>query len=88
MFAIVLIALIAAASANRNDLPEETCIDTFFEVHVHPERCVEFYVCMISRIIQFECDDGDIFVEEVEKCLPGNRETCEVAEGVPLNLLQ
>lgn len=88
MFAIVLIALVALASGNRNDLPEDTCIDTFFEIHVHPERCVEFYVCMISKIIQFECDDGYIFVEEEEKCLPGNRETCEEAEAVPLNLIQ
>ena len=88
MFAIVLIALVAAASANnRNDLPEDICIDTFFEIHVHPERCVNFYVCMISRSIQFECDDGEIFVEEVEKCVAGNRETCEVAEAIPLNLL-
>lgn len=81
-----MIALIAVSSAERNDLPEDTCIDTFFEVHVHPERCVNFYVCMISRIIQFECDDGDIFVEEVSKCVRGNRETCEVAEAIPLDL--
>ncbi|CAO1379810.1 unnamed protein product [Diamesa serratosioi] len=86
MIAILLIALVTVASAERNDLPEDTCIDTFFEVHVHPERCVNFYVCMISRIIQFECDDGEIFVEEVSKCVAGNRETCEVAEAVPLDL--
>lgn len=43
---------------------------------------------MISKIIQFECDAGDIFVEEVERCVPGDRETCEVAEGIPLNLIK
>jgi hypothetical protein len=73
-----LIAAIASlAAAQRND-----CEDTFFSVGRSEESCVDFFVCMLNRRVDFFCDEGTIFDEDQIECRTGNADTCEFAPEI------
>ena len=49
-------------------------------VYVHPQSCAQFVVCAPSKgsikAIQHHCPAGQVFVKEVGRCKPGDRNTC------------
>lgn len=65
------------------ELAPDVCEGEFLLVGRHPARCWQFFVCLNSNLINFECDADYIFSEEVERCVPGNRETCIETPAVP-----
>lgn len=69
---MALFAFVATSLAQDN-----VCEDTFFRVARNPDDCRRFFICMISRRVDFICDAGDIFDEESLSCRRGNPETCE-----------
>lgn len=49
-------------------------------VYIHPQSCGQFVVCAPSKgsikTIQHHCPAGQVFVKEVGRCKPGDRNTC------------
>jgi hypothetical protein len=70
VLALIVLALVPAFTQELN------CEDEFFRASRREDSCVEFFICMIGRRVDFFCDEGDIFYEPGMVCAPGNAETC------------
>lgn len=76
------LALIAFAAAPA--LAQEIdCTEEFFRVGRRENSCQDFFVCMVGGRINFACDDGDIFDEDLITCREGNADTCDFAPTTP-----
>lgn len=74
----MVLALLAAAIATTS-AQEINCQEEFFRTSRFEERCDLFFVCMISRRVNFFCDPGYIYDQERIACRPGYPDTCEYA---------
>lgn len=61
--------------------PEPSCEDQLLLFHHREDTCTEFFVCMLSRRIDFRCDEGDIFDLATRRCVRGDPFYCEVYQS-------
>lgn len=62
-------------------VPENACENDFFAIHPHPDvfECQRFFVCLNYNLIQFECDEGEIFsIPAGDRCVPGSIRNCHL----------
>lgn len=80
IFAILLCSLIVFANskATASDDFTNLCEDTFLRFERDPEDCTRYFMCMLSSIVWFRCDEGKIFVPEYRNCFVGDPDTCEL----------
>lgn len=69
---MVAVCAFAPSLAQEHD----PCYETLFSVSRHENSCQDFFVCMLSRRVDFSCDHGEIFDEQRIACRRGDADTC------------
>lgn len=59
-------------------IPSNACDGVFKAIRSHPDPylCGRFYMCLNENIVEFRCQEGYLFNENAERCIPGDLETC------------
>lgn len=54
------------------------CSNASSEYLPHPSDCSKYFRCFDGAVQQLECMDGNIFSYQLQQCLPGDKETCQL----------
>jgi hypothetical protein len=75
-FFILLLTLVALSEAKDNP-----CSGLWFgEIVANPEKCYQYYVCLLTRPVPVDCEPYKVFDISRKECVPGDPETCEIGE--------
>jgi hypothetical protein len=68
-------------------IPTNACDGIFKAIRPHPDPylCGQFYMCMNDNIVEFRCQEGYIYSDYAQRCIPGDSETCQETESAPYN---
>lgn len=58
--------------------PDIICSNASAEYLPHPSDCSKYFLCNNGIVQQLECMDGSIFSYQSQRCLPGDKDTCEL----------
>lgn len=66
----------AITTTTSSPAPEGICRGNILRRVADPNSCYRYYLCILGSPRARECSEGRIFVESVQVCLRGDRDTC------------